>query len=131
MLAYFFDSFVFIFYPFLIFWLTLRLDEFCKLSFYLFHIYYFFLADVTFTRNLHFTCQNKLSPRGTKHHIFDNQFYLKTPYVKIHILFEDSMYSSFFMLANICYHNFTWRRPKSQEILNFIPTCNNLQNIWD
>ena len=72
-----------------------------------------------------------MSPRRPKHHIFDNQFCLKTPYVKIHILFEDSMYSFIFMLANICYHNFTWRRANSQEILNFITTYNILQNVWD
>ena len=33
---------------------------------------------------------------------------------------SDSMYSSIFMLENICYHNFTWIGPNFQKILNFV-----------
>ena len=43
-----------------------------------------------------------MGPRGYKHYFLGINFTQKMPES------PDSMYSSIFMLENICYHNFTW-----------------------
>ena len=46
--------------------------------------------------------------------------FLATSFIQKMQKSSDSMYSSIFMLENICYHNFTQIGPNFKEIVNFV-----------
>lgn len=47
--------------------------------------------------------------------------FLVTRFSKKILESSDSRYSSIFRLKNIWYHNFFWKGPNPEEILNFVP----------
>ena len=65
----------------------------------------------------HCKSSSALGPREPK---YPSTIFLATNFTQKMPKSSDSMYSSIFMLENICYHNFTWTGPNFHEIANFI-----------